>query len=196
MAEGTIELGALQEALKGTFLTAIREYQASLKPEPQPVSEEKALVSDPKITTLGQGGLLATIDDFRIPVLNISLPWASATLGISAGTIVGNVIDVATPPKNADGSNNLINPVLQLVAAGAEAKFLPGKLGQFSAAAHIVKLALRYTPLGEWLMQIEAQLSRTVQSKAPSAKATQEAYQAMGNHHWEPAPGFASPAWN
>lgn len=203
-----IELGTLQDAIKGTFLTALQEHQASLtqeapKPETDPKDSTKALVKTTD-STMGQFGLVDTIDDFRVPVLNVKLPWASAVLGIGAGTIVGNAIDVAMPPKDAAGKNNLINPVLQVVAAGMEARFLPGNLGRFAAGAHIVKLALRYTPLAEWLGRIEQMISQPLQGVAGAVGAGQDAqqsalqntraYNVQANHNFQPTSG--SPAFN
>ena len=190
--ENQITIGAIQDAFKASF----QDWQAS-QPKPQPASPETVEASAPPVPVpaeMGQGFVHA-IDNFRVPVLNVRLPWASAVIGLGAGTIVGNTIDAVVPQKN------LLNPVLQLVAAGAEARFLGGDMGKFAAGAHVIKLALRYTPLGNLLAQAEGMLARPL-GGVRSALGGQESFAQMpplSYDHNQPAPGFtnvASPAWN
>lgn len=204
-----IQLGQLTDALNSTFMARMQEYCTAHCPAAQPevqldpsdtAGAQQTEMADPSSNPAT--GIVGTIDDFRVPVLNVRLPWASAVLGISGGTIVGNVIDAAMPPKNVAGQNNLINPVLQVVAAGMEARFFPGYLGKFAAGAHIVKLALRYTPLAQWLGQVEQMLSQPLAQATKAVGVGQDAFQNTAayqvDHNYQTAPGFAaaSPAWN
>ena len=198
MAEGNqISLGVFQDALK----TTLNDYMKSLKPDPQLALPAADKVPGSKTVGMGQN-FIESIDNFRIPVLNISLPWVSATVGLSTGMVVSKVIDAVLPPEE----QKLFNPLLQLAAAGVEAKFLPGNLGKFAAGAHLLNLALRYTPLSEWLLKIENMLSSPLTKESAGSRTprritarpragTPDTTSRNGNYSY-PAPGFASPAYN
>ena len=203
MAE--ITMGALQEAVKVASLAALQEYRASQAPvtAPKPAEASKAAgtgEAKPEATAKMGAGVVETIDGFRVPVLNIALPLASAIGGLSVGSIAVMTIDTVVPARDAAGKVNFINPVFQLAAAGLELKFLPGKLGMFAAGSHLMNLALRYTPLSSWIAQLEGALAAPLAGLAPKAAAQQAAHQApMANtapYNYSPAPGFASPAYN
>lgn len=199
--ENQTTLGAIADTVRPIMLSVLQEYQASLQPKPQPDSKatlEASAAPTSASAQMGQG-FIEAIDSFNVPIINVKLPWASAVLGIGSGTIVSNAIDALIPHKNAAGQNNLVNPVLQLMAAGAEARFMPGNLGRFSAGAHIVKLALRYTPLADVMAKIEQMLAQPL-AGAKTALTGQESFAQMPMYdHNMPAPAFtnaASPAWN
>lgn len=211
MAEGnTIKLGEMTDAIgvsvKASVLSALQEHSKSQKPEPQPVTakQEQAPVtsSDPTKAQMSAFGIASTfemVDNFKVPVLNVSLPWLSAPVGLGLGAMVGEMIDRVMPPKNADGSNNFINPVLQIAAAGLEMKMMPGIVGptaaKFMAGAHAAKLVLRYTPLQGWLMQLEGILSKPVESIAGAAKSVVGAGQGYSQDMSAPMSNGASPAF-
>lgn len=99
------------------------------------------------------GGLLATGDNLKLPILRWELgPVASAVVGTSIGLVVSEAIDGAI---STSGNGKFLNPIANVAAMGALVSMgdkLIGKQGAYFAAGVIaVKLAMRYTPIANWI---------------------------------------------
>lgn len=169
---------------------------------PAPAPTPGAAVPGPDAPIMPDGAQIALSNtaigrgldqDVRIPFLKVSLPVWGAIAGTAGGIIVGDVIDNVFAPRNDDESINLLNPALQLVAAGSIARYGPDWIGKdaslFGAGSLIVRLAFRYTPIPEWMAKLEERLSKPIGSVVdPQNRAMdyQQPSVAFANHEQAP----------
>ena len=104
----------------------------------------------------GIGGMLDGLDNIKLPFLGLRLgPVGSAVLGVSAGTIATTVVDAFVPQVGEDGEKSPMNLVANLGLAAAAMTFGPKYVGRtaamFASGTVLVALALRWTPLQEWI---------------------------------------------
>ena len=105
--------------------------------------------------------------DWRVPRVmgGGRLPIGSAVVGFGGGTIAGNVVDAVVRPSNSGGGVNFLNPIAHLFAAGfaaSSARMVGPTAASFGAGALVLKLALRHTPLAQWLLGINQAVTRPI----------------------------------
>ena len=140
-----------------------QEWKATLDGHPVNV---KLLGQDIKLTRMSAGGLAGAIeagDNFRIMGFSLG-PVASAVVGTGVGIVVGNLTDKLVKPTTAAGKTNWLNPIVHVGVMVGTATYGPRFIGwtasMFAAGSIAVRLAVRYTPLGNILTQAEAWLSK------------------------------------
>ena len=120
-------------------------------------------------------GILDSGDNFKIPFVGLSLgPVVSAVAGGAAGLLAGDLIDkkilpwkdaagvaVAVKPLTGGGPNYLALGA-HVGAAAVAYTFAPRFVGRtaatFIAGSLVLKMALRYSPLQSWLINLENKL--------------------------------------
>ena len=152
-------------------LVTMKQVEAD-KAEALKLAESKALAeSKVSMKASGVGGVVDTLDGFKVPVLNVSLPIGSALVGGVTGIVVGDVIDLVIPPKGTDGKANLLNVGVQVGGAATILKWGPGLMGstasRFAAGLIVLRLILRIPMVLELINKADTALATPLRGLVP-----------------------------
>lgn len=157
---------AWREDQKTVLAEALKGY-APLKVEEPPPGGGKVTMHN-----MGVASAIESLDGFRIPVVNVAFPFASAVIGTSIGLVEGGVLDKALPERDSEGKVNILNPLAHVAVAVGDlvvgSRFVGKPTAIFAAGTIGFKLAYRYTALPQWLQNLEDALSKPfVKEPAP-----------------------------